>query len=219
MKKHEPKIKVGDPDGKEWRDVEADEVDVGKELIEDSSSPHHGKVAWRQWAGIVERGRPSSLVLFQTNPKPTTVRAPWPGPIKKKDWEPAAERWLKGRNVVLHTDGARSYKIGINRKDFIDGVIHDYVVHKFKKQANGMKQRAKYVQLFSHKIDGRFLYTKGGVQLIDRCWGHVRSHIGRRAIGSCSTKKFSDRVRAAQWTYWNMGEDLFLKTGELIRYT
>ena len=59
--KHETKIIFGAKNnGKNWYDVEADEVDLGKEL------QSNNKVAWQQWAGIVERGRPASLVLFRT---------------------------------------------------------------------------------------------------------------------------------------------------------
>ena len=35
-----------------WPDVEADEVDLGKDLSEDGSS-----LTWEQWGGLVERGR------------------------------------------------------------------------------------------------------------------------------------------------------------------
>ena len=51
--KEERKIKFGDPHGKEWLDVEADEVDLGKECVAESET-----IEWQQWAGIVERGRP-----------------------------------------------------------------------------------------------------------------------------------------------------------------
>ena len=46
----------------EWNDIEADEVDLGKEddwRKTDKQKP----VQWEQWGGIVERGRPHTLVL------------------------------------------------------------------------------------------------------------------------------------------------------------
>ena len=43
-----------------WCDVEADEVDLGKELCEDGVH-----LAWEQWGGLVERGRPKTLTLFR----------------------------------------------------------------------------------------------------------------------------------------------------------
>ena len=58
-----------------WCDVEADEVDVGKEV-----DLHHNRAKWEQWGGIVERGQRSTLVLFRLPPKTTAVRSPGPGP-------------------------------------------------------------------------------------------------------------------------------------------
>ena len=111
-------------------DVEADEVVLGKEFVGEDGR----QVEWHQWAGIVEGGRPSSLVLFPTSAKQTSARSPGPGPIKKKTWRPAANKWLEGRNIFLHTDGARSHQIGIKRKDQMEGIVHDYVVHKGKRK-------------------------------------------------------------------------------------
>ena len=48
----------------------------------------------------------------------------------------------QGQIVFLHTDGAKSYKIGINRKDQMPGAVHDYAVHRLKKQRNGRKMKA-----------------------------------------------------------------------------
>ena len=205
-------IQFGDNFKKEWRDVEADEVDLGKEFVTDNAKD---KLRWLQWAGIVERGRPSSLVLFRTKPKLTSRRAPGPGPIKKSDWYPMAKKWLKGRKILLHTDGARSYKLGLNRKNTLDGVIHDYVTHKPKK--DGKFLRPKYVQLFAHSIDGSTTHTKGGTQIIDRCWQHIRKFVGRRSAAGSSQKRMDARVRAAQWAYWHQDDDLFLKVGEVFR--
>jgi hypothetical protein len=113
--------KFGTADDRQWHDVEADEVDLNKEVVQGVG---RGKQArWHQWAGIVERGRPSSLVLFKTSPKRTKVRSPGPGLITKKDWSPMAKKWLENRCVFLHTDGARSYKMGLNRKTIFDEVL------------------------------------------------------------------------------------------------
>ena len=113
----------------EWPDVEADEVDLGKELVLDAS-----KAKWEQWGGIVERGRPDTLMLFRLKPRLTTPRSPGPGAIRRRDWEPIARKHLLNRSVVLHTDGARAYKLKL------PGVLHDNVVHKKKKiQVNGKR--------------------------------------------------------------------------------
>eukprot|EP00973_Karenia_brevis_P002457 331950-Karenia_brevis.AAC.1 len=47
--------------------------------------------------GIVERGRRETLVLHRLNPKRTSKRAPGPGAIRKRDWKPLADKFLKNR--------------------------------------------------------------------------------------------------------------------------
>ena len=92
-----------------WCDVEADEVDIGKEV-----DLQHKRAKWEQWGGIVERGQPSTLVLFRLPPKTTAVRSPGPGPITKRDWKPIAHKFLENRDVILHTDGAKTYKMKLS---------------------------------------------------------------------------------------------------------
>ena len=126
----------------EWPDVEVDEVDLGKEEVEDDNQKK--KTKWAQWGGIVERGRPETLVLVRLNPILTKARAPGPGPIRKRDWKPIARKYLEGKNLILHSDGARTYKMRI------DGVLHDSVVHQKKKvKVNGktMWQKPHYTKL------------------------------------------------------------------------
>ena len=115
----------GSASGDLWRDVEAHEVDVGKAHEEDSDQKP--KLRWQQWCGMVERGRPSSLRLFRLEPPLTAPRAPGPGPIRKRDWSDIGNKLLRDRHVVLHTDGARAYKLRI------PGVMHCNVVHKKKR--------------------------------------------------------------------------------------
>ena len=57
----------------EWCDVEAGEVDLGKQLSEESHAAN-----WKQWGGIVERGQPHTLALFRLNPLQTKPRSPHP---------------------------------------------------------------------------------------------------------------------------------------------
>ena len=128
-----------------------------------------------------------------------------------------AKRWLKGRRVILHTDGARAYKAGINRKTVIEGIVHDYVVHKLKTTPQGRKQRGRYVQLFAHIINGETVHAKGGTQIIDRFWRSLRAHARSRSVALVGEAHLTNRVRSAQWEYWNRGEDLFAKTGEMLR--
>ena len=77
--------------------------------------------------------------------------------------------------------------------------------------------KAHYVQLFSHCVDGKTIYTKGGTQIIDRCWRHVRKHVDKRSTASGGKKLYTARVRSAQWVYWNMGKDLFKETGAMFK--
>ena len=121
-----------------WPDVEADEVDLGKELI-----PDVNKLKWEQWGGIVERGLPNTLMLHRLKPNPTKVRAPGPGAIRRR----VAKKHLANRNVILHTDGARAHKLRL------PGLLHDNVVHKKKKKVNvqGKTVRFKphYTKIFT----------------------------------------------------------------------
>lgn len=198
-----------------WNDVEADEVDLGKgenpDAVQRSSKP----LLWEQWGGIVERGNPKSLMLMRLNPAATKRRAPGPGPIRKRDWKPIADKVLKNRKVVLSTDGARTYRLKL------PGVLHTWVVHKKKRikiAGRWTWVRPNYVKLFTHTLpDGSKLTVKGGTQIIDRFWSHLRSHLGHRnrRPGSASLAR---RIRSAQWTYWHRGEDLWLKTGEMLSY-
>ena len=122
----------------------------------------------------------------------------------------------KERCVFLHTDGARSYLLGQNRKRKLDGVIHDYVVHK-KKKIGGNWITPHYVQLFRHVMaDGSAVCTKGGTQIIDRFWRTLREHMGSHGV-SVNKQLWANRVRSAQWTYWHQGQDLWLQTGTMLK--
>ncbi|OLQ11078.1 hypothetical protein AK812_SmicGene5167 [Symbiodinium microadriaticum] len=116
-------------DGKGWQDVEADEAtfdkrDISrsinfKHLLKDKNCP----VLWEQWAGIIQRGRPHTLVLRKLTPKLTVKRAPGPGAVRRIEWKGIAEQLLANRKVVLHTDSAKSYRLKL------PGVLHDRVIH------------------------------------------------------------------------------------------
>ena len=128
VEKEEKSIKFGS--GEQWEDLDADEVDLRKKT-EPLASPSVKSTSWEQWGGIVERGAPETLVLTRLKPCRTKARAPGPGPMRKRDWAPTASKYLKGCNVVLHTDGARAYKLKL------DGVIHDNVCHSKKRIGHG----------------------------------------------------------------------------------
>ena len=114
----------------EWPDVEADEVDLGFALEdpdehEEKKPVKHQKVKeWEQWGGLVQRGFPQTLKLYRLKPNKTVKRVPGPGAMRKRDWKPIAKADIENKNVILHTDGARVYKMAV------PGVVHDNVVHK-----------------------------------------------------------------------------------------
>eukprot|EP00439_Symbiodinium_sp_Y106_P045370 s1682_g5.t1 len=66
---------------------------------------------WEQWAGIIQRGRPETLVLCKLQPKITVKRAPGPGAVRKIEWKALGSELLQDRKVILHTDSAKSYKL------------------------------------------------------------------------------------------------------------
>ena len=111
--------------GGKREDVEVDEVDIGK--LTDKSVAGNVNTKWEQWGGLVERGRPSLLVLVKLNPILTKKRSPGPGPIRKRDWQPIAKKHIAGRKVILHSDRARAYKLKLPE------VRHCNVVHKKKR--------------------------------------------------------------------------------------
>ena len=199
----------------EWGDVEADEVDFRKGLAPDhEDAAEDQKVVWEQWGGVVERGYPETLVLTRLKPKRTKERAPGPGPMRLKDWQPFLAKRLRGRKIILHTDGARAYQ------NKADGVIHDNVVHKNKKvtiDGNTVWLRPKHTNIFKHKIPGisRHLLVKGGTQVIDRAWRHFRKFLESRTC-RVDSLAMRTRVRSAQWVYWNRGKDLWLATGAML---
>ena len=75
----------------------------------------------------------------------------------------------------------------------------------------------KYSEIKKHILpDGQNLFVKTGTQIIDRFWSHLRTHLGRRAH-KVNNRSMWRRVRSAQWTYWEKGQDLWVRTGEMLR--
>ena len=195
-----------------WADVEADEVDLDKEEI--FSNTGASKLQWEQWGGLVERGRPGTLLLYRLTPKLTSKRSPGPGPITRMNWTPIAMRHLKDKQVILHTDGARAYKIKV------PGIIHDNVVHKKKLvRVNGKAKWVEphYTRVCVHKLpSGKKTKGKAGTQIIDRFWGSLRQgleNIARKPGSSLLRRK----IRSIQWTYMHRGQNLLRATGAMLQ--
>ncbi|CAK0821891.1 unnamed protein product, partial [Prorocentrum cordatum] len=198
----EKPIKFGSAPGNNSRyDVEADEVDLGKNVVDDGCpSPHDAASTWEQ------RG---------------------PGPIRENDWEKFAQKHLQNRNVILHTGGARAYKL----KE-VPGMIHDGVAHMKKKlksrKMKPVKRNGKFAWILpkyakepKHNIPGTKRTLKcrggGGTQVVDRFWQLLRSYLKCRsgAVGSASLRH---RVRSAQWAHWHRADDAWSKTGEMLKH-
>ena len=159
-------------------------------------------------------GQPHTLFLFRLKPKATTARAPGPGPIRKWDWKPLAWKLLKDRSIILHTDGAKAYKLAV------PGVLHDNIVHKKKRimvagKATWVKPR--YTKKWTHTLPGgKKLHVRAGTQIIDRFWGHLRTYLKHapRKVGSATLMR---KIRAAQWTYWYSKKNAWTSTATMVR--
>ncbi|CAJ1372011.1 unnamed protein product [Effrenium voratum] len=163
VRREEKKIVFGGA-ARAWRDVGVDEATFDKKTLQpfelsDADAKANKNVRWEQWAGLIQRGCPKTLVLFNLKP-PNTV-----------DWKPIALTWLQNRRVVLHSDSARSYRLKV------PGVLRDAVAHKKKRVKKGNTHvwvKPSYVKISKHKLpDGRLLKTKSGTQIIDRVWRFI----------------------------------------------
>ena len=192
------------------RDISKD-VDVHKIVKKTGET-----IMWEQWAGVVQRGRPETLVLHRVNPKLTSKRAPGPGAIRRVEWKTLGEKLLKHRKVVLHTDSAKSYKLTAK------GVIHDRVVHCKKYVKSGNKKKLlipKYVEVVAHKLSGRAgkLLVKSGTQIIDRCWRFLKDRLQLNQHSKAGSALLKAKLRSAQYEYWLKNADLWTATGQLCQ--
>ncbi|CAK0868714.1 unnamed protein product [Prorocentrum cordatum] len=109
-----------------WVDVEADESVFASAITDDKEMKECEK-----WAVVVQRGKLETLVLLRTESDRATKKAPGPGAIKKTECKPFFLGRLKDRKVILHLDGARSYRMKA------PGVFHDSVRHCKKRVKRG----------------------------------------------------------------------------------
>lgn len=135
-------------------------------------------------------------LYFGTSPPYTPS---WQGrAVRKVEWKPLAKKWLQGRQIILHTDSAKSYKLKV------PDVLHDRVVHKKKRVKVGTKFRwiaPKYVEMQRHKVPGskKVIKCKSGTQIIDRCWKFLKA-----------------RLNINQHS--RVGKDLWIDTGVLVQW-
>ena len=193
---------------KTWVDVEGDEASFGKAdmaRIDDNVDPSK-PVMWEQWCGLIERGRPDTLILERLQPATTEKRSPGPGPIRKTEWQPIGKKYLEGRNIIFHTDSARSYKARLNK------VVHDNVVHcKKKVKVNGKWtwQMPKYVKVTTHTLPGtnKTVKTKAGTQIVDRAWRYIKDRLSLNQSTRPGSRLIRAQIQGAQFQYWHKNED------------
>eukprot|EP00971_Amphidinium_carterae_P287961 5716322-Amphidinium_carterae.1 len=102
-----------------WTEVEVDECAFAKHRASKGDA-----VEWLQYIGLMERGRSETLLLIQFPVRKTRPRSPGPGPLRKTDWKPIAQRYLEGRHIILHSDSAKAYDMPF------EDVVKDRVVHQ-----------------------------------------------------------------------------------------
>ena len=184
-------IKLGG--GELWSDIECDEVTLSRRHVDAD------RVVWAQYLGLVQRGRPESLILVRLPDRTTGTRAPGPGPLRKRDWEPLYKQYIDGRKIILHTDSARAYE------SYTQGIGKTRVVHQAKRDAAGNWVKPKFTQVEHVKVsETEVVSVLAGTQYIDGFW-----RILRRAVLSHhgSDEALRRMIRIAQWRYWTMHLD------------
>ncbi|CAE7227747.1 unnamed protein product [Symbiodinium sp. CCMP2592] len=184
----------------------------GHKWMEAEDSPAQSRVMkWEQWLGMVARGKPSSLVLIRLPCVTTRKRAPGPGAIKKVHWTKIANTWLKGRNIILHTDSARSYKAKVA------GVLHEK--KRVWKAGKWIWKPPTFVRIAKHTLpDGRRLTVKAGTQVVDRAWRYIKDRLKINQNVKCNSTLLQAKIRSAQFEYWQRGKDAWASTGELFTW-
>ena len=114
------------------------------------------------------------------------------------EWKALANKLLRNRRVVLHTDSAKSYKLKV------DGVIPDMVVHCNKRvQVNGTFRWQKP-------------HYKSGAQIVDRAWHFLKYRTNFARNCRAGSKALRTKLRSAQYgEYWHKNDDLWLHCGML----
>ena len=200
-----------------WGDVEADETTFDRRNLGATAVDKSTPIAWEQWCGLVKRGHPETLVLHRLSPKMSETRAPGPGAIRKVEWTPLGNKWLKNKKIVLHTDAAKSYKC------HIPGVVHDNVIHcKKRVKINGKWkwQGPNYVRLVSHKVPGKKtpVRCKAGTQVIDRAWRFLKDRLQINQASRVGSAALRAKLRSAQYEYWHRNRDMWVATGSLCAW-
>ena len=125
VEKKQDTVQLGN--GRTWSQCEVDEVTCqGKRQGQ--------KVTWFQYCGLLRRGDRRTLILAKMKVKATHIKqrgkgkgsAVSPGPITKAERKHIANAYVKGKKILMHSDGAHAYRFCK-----IPGVITDSVKHSF----------------------------------------------------------------------------------------
>ena len=203
--------------GPKWCDVEADETTFDRKDLKALAPDKNLPIVWEQWRGLVKRGDPKSLVLKRLVPRMSEKCAPGPGAIRKVEWAPLAKTYLQDKQVILHTDAAKTYKM------HIPGVVHDNVIHAKKRvKINGKWrwQNPSYVRIVTHKVPGvkKPIKCKAGTQIIDRAWKFLKDRLPLNQNCKVGSAALRAKLRSAQYEYWHKNDDLWLATGVLCSW-
>ena len=108
-----------------WCDLEADEADLGKGLLDDSDGQKKGVTGMGTmgWFGGRRPTRISAAIPPQSGSHQGSGTRP-----KSHPQAAVADKRFLGRRVILHTDGARACKMKLGK------VIHRNVVHKNRRK-------------------------------------------------------------------------------------
>ncbi|CAE7877732.1 unnamed protein product, partial [Symbiodinium microadriaticum] len=153
-----------------------------------------------EWAGIIQRGRPETVILRKLQPNIT---------VKKIEWKALGCEPLRDGKMILHTESAKSYKLKLPE------ALHDNVVHcKKREKVNGIWQwqRTHYVRIVTHRLPG----TKGKtLKVIDRCWRFLEEPVlvNQHTKAGCSLLRAE--LSSAQYEYCNRYADIWVRCGDL----
>ena len=210
-------------EGNMWQDVEADEATFRKETLRGNALSEardkegckpEKNTKWEQWAGIVSRGMPQTLILSRLPAPLTAKRSPGPGAIRKVDWAPPAEKRLQEKQVIFHTDSSKSYVMKM------EGVQRDRAVHKKTKaevRGRTVWVKPKYLETKTHKLPGgQTLKVKTGTQAIGRAWQFIKDRL-KKCSAMPGSRTLAVKIRSAQWSYWHRDDDQWTAAGEMLQ--
>ena len=58
--------------------------------------------------------------------------------------------------------------------------------------------------------------VKCGTQHIDRCWKFIKERLSKGTNVRAGMGRLQAQIRSAQYEYWYRGDDMWVRTGELL---